>query len=177
MNKKISILSFIIFTLLLIPNMIVHAETELVVKNQDELKQALKNAEITTIVLGEDIETTEKINITRPVTINGNNHTIKYVGTFGSKASKDNTVWGGIYVLQVYKTSATIKNIKLTGANAALLVNGSKVNLEGTIDVSGNGFGGIELSQGKNVDETVKLTLSDDINIINTTENANTPTM
>ena len=73
------------------------------VHTQEELKQALSDTSVSTITLGNDIETTEKINIMRPVTIDGNHHTLRYVGTFGSSGSKDNTVWGGIYLLQVYK--------------------------------------------------------------------------
>ena len=61
------------------------------------------------------------------MTIDGNGYTMKYVGTFGQAGSTDNTTWGGIYWLQVYNTNATIKDIKLTGGNAALLVNGSNV--------------------------------------------------
>ena len=147
------------------------------VSNQTELKEALANENIEVIVLANDIETTEKINITRPVIIDGNNKTIRYVGTFGSSQSKDNTIWAGIYVLQVYKTTATIKNIKLTGANAALLVNGSNVKLEGTIDVSGNGFGGIELGKGKDVTTSPHLSLDSINQIINTTETENAPTL
>lgn len=147
------------------------------VNSQSELKNALLDENITVIELGNDIETTEKINITRPVTIDGNGYTMKYVGTFDSSGSKDNTVWNGIYLLQVYKTNATIKNIKLTNGNAALLVNGSTVTLEGNIDISGNGFGGIELSQGKNVTTISHLVIADGTKIINTTESASTPTL
>ncbi len=161
----------------LIPIIKVNAQTQVNVTNQQQLKDALNNKEVTDIKLSNDIETTEKINITRSVNIDGNNHTIKYVGTFGKENSNDNTIWSGIYILQVYKTSATIKDIKLTGGNAALLVNGSDVKLEGTIDVSGNGFGGIELGQGKDVTTTVKISLSDNTNIVNTTESNNRPTM
>ena len=102
---------------------------------------------------------------------------MKYVGTFGSAGSTDNTTWGGIYLLQVYKTNATIKDIKLTGGNAALLVNGSSVTLEGTIDVSGNGFGGIELSQGSGVTTISHLILTSDAKIVNTTESDDRPTL
>ncbi len=154
----------------------VHASGSSIVNNENDLKDALKDPDIDIITLGKDIDTHEKINITRPVTIDGNNNTIRYIGTFGSNQSNENTVWGGIYVLQVYKTTATIKNIKLTGGNAALLVNGSKVTLIGNIDVSGNGFGGIELGQGVGIDELNSLNI-DDATIINTTESANKPTL
>ncbi len=146
------------------------------VNNQEELKSALEDKSITTITLGKDIETTEKINILRDVTIDGNNHTIKYVGTFGKDGGKDNKVWGSIYVLQAYKSTITLKDIKLSGGNAALLANGSTVRLQGKIDVSGNGFGGIELSQGTGVDTTPHLII-DDAQIVNTTENKNAPTL
>ena len=164
--KKVFFLGFIA---LILPLMNVKAAT-VTVRNQSDLKAALQNTEATIISLGEDIETTEKINITRPVTIDGNNHTIKYVGKFGSDQSSDNKVWGGIYVLQVYKTNATIRNIKLTGGNAALLVNGGNVKLEGTIDVSGNGFGGIELGQGSGVEDINHLIMDENTTIVNSTE-------
>ncbi len=176
MRKKLCLgITLFLMTIMLLPIMNVHAESY-TVNNQDELKSALKNNDIDTIILGSDIETTEKINITRSVTIDGANHTIKYVGTFGAKGSKDNTVWGGIYVLQFYKTTGTLKDIKLTGANAGLLINGSNVTFVGTIDVSGNGFGGIELGQGSNVTEQNKLTLNN-ADIVNTTENDDHPTL
>ncbi len=167
--------SAIFLVVFLIPWMKPQALTT--VRTQEELKRALADPSISTITLGNDIETTEKINIMRPVTIDGNHHMMRYVGTFGSSGSKDNTVWGGIYLLQVYKTEATIKNIRLTGGNAGLLVNGSKVKLVGTIDVSGNGFGGIELAQGSGVDAVSHLILDDSSRIVNTTETSDKPTL
>lgn len=150
---------------------------EVTVNNQAELKDAIADSTVTTITLGSNIETTEKINITRPLTIDGNGNAIKYVGTFGKTGSTDNTTWGGIYILQVYNTNATIRDIKLTGGNAALLVNGSNVTFEGTIDVSGNGFGGIELGQGSGITTVPKLSLVNGAKIINTTEAENRPTL
>ena len=177
MFKKWLIFCTFLISLLFVASLKVSADAQVIVHNQEELKQAINNKEVTNIIIDNDINTTEKLNITHPLTIEGNNHTIKYVGTFGQEKSTDNTIWSGIYVFQIYKTSATLKNIKLTGANAALLVNGSSLNLAGTIDLSGNGFGGIELSQGKNVEEVSKLNLSDDINIINSTETNISPTL
>lgn len=167
----------LLFILSIIPIINVNAASSVTVHNQQELKDAIADSSVTTIELGNDIETTEKITTTRNVTIDGNGHTIRYIGTFGSSASSDNKVWGGIYVLQIYKSNVTIRNIKLTGGNAALLVNGGKLTLEGVIDVSGNGFGGIELGQGKGVDTTAHLTLSDNAQIVDTTESSNTPTL
>ena len=177
MTKINKIFLALIFAITICPSFNVLASGSKTVNSESELKEALNDDSISTIVLGSDIETTEKINIMRPVTIDGANHTIKYIGTFGSSNSSSNTVWGGIYILQVYKTTATIKNIKLTGGNAALLVNGSTVTLEGTIDVSGNGFGGIELGKGSDVNTAPHLILSNNSEIINTTETANSPTL
>ena len=175
MAKINKIFLALIFAISICPSFNVLANSSKTVNSESELKEALNDDSISTIVLGSDIETTEKINIMRPVTIDGANHTIKYIGSFGS--SNSNTVWGGIYVLQVYKTTATIRNIKLTGGNAALLVNGSTVTLDGTIDVSGNGFGGIELGKGSNVNTAPHLILSTNSKIINTTETPNSPTL
>ena len=170
--KKISIFLILLLSCFITTN--VNAESK-TVKNQDELKSALSNKDIDTIILGGDINTTEKINITRPIYLDGKNHTIKYVGKFGD--SDDFTVWAGIYVLQVYKTNATIKDIKLTGGNAGLLINGSVVKLEGTIDVSGNGFGGIELGKGANVSEAPRVDLDSSTDLKNDSESNDRPTL
>lgn len=173
--KKIFFL--IIFTVVLLPCINVKAATSKTVNNESELKEALNDSNISTIIIGSDIETTEKINILRDVTIDGNNKTIRYVGKFGSSNSTDNTVWGGIYVLQVYKCNVTLKNIKLTGGNAGLLINGGHATFIGKIDVSGNGFGGIELGQGSNVTTSPTLTIDENAEIINTTESEDRPTL
>ncbi len=177
MKKMWIILTAILLVIMMIPSSNAFAATEKTVKNQQELKDAIADKNISVIKLANDIETTEKITTTRPVTIDGNGHTMKYVGTFGKDNSKDNTVWGSIYLLQAYKTSLTLRDIKLTGGNAAVLANGSTVRLEGTVDVSGNGFGGIELSQGKDVTETAKIVFADDSKLINTTDGKNAPTL
>lgn len=173
LSKKIALL---LVALAIIPISDVSAKS-ISVSNQTELKNAIEDSSVDTITLESNIETTEKINITRPLTIDGNGYTMKYVGTFGKSGSTDNTTWGGIYLLQVYKTKATIKDIKLTGGNAALLVNGSDVTFEGVIDVSGNGFGGIELGQGSDVNTVPRLSLVNGAKIVNTTEASNRPTL
>ena len=79
--KKISkILLLFVLTITLSTTLSVNAATSKTVNNQAELKEALNDSNISTIILGSDIETTEKINIMRDVTIDGNNKTIKYVG-------------------------------------------------------------------------------------------------
>ncbi len=172
MLKKLFLCTILFFTM---TN--VYALDSKVVNNQEELKEALSDSKITTITLGSNIDTTEKINITRPVTIDGAGYTIRYVGKFGSSQSSSNTVWGGIYVLHFYKTTGTLRNIKLTGGNAGLLINGSQVKLEGIIDVSGNGFGGIELGKGSGVTNSSHAILDSDTKLVNTTESSDNPTL
>lgn len=161
MKKSLKI-AFLISVFTFMPFMSVNAESR-IVNSQDELKVAVVDDTVDTIVLGGDIQTTEKINIMRPVIIDGANHAITYIGTTYA------------YVLQFYKTTGTLKNIKLTGADGALLVNGSVVTLEGNIDVSGNRLGGIELGKGSGVTEFPDI-IADDATIINTTESSNAPT-
>ena len=178
MKKNFSkFLLLIILTIALIPALNVNAATSKTVNNEAELKEALNDSNISTIILGSNIETTEKINIMRDVTIDGNNKTIRYIGKFGASQSNDNTVWGGIYVLQIYKCNVTLKDIKLTGGNAGLLINGGHATCEGRIDVSGNGFGGIELGKGSGVTSSPTLTITDNAEIINTTESTDKPTL
>lgn len=177
MKKVSKILLLFVLTITLDTTLSVKAATSKTVNSEVELKEALNNSNVSTIILGSNIETTEKINIMRDITIDGNNKTIKYVGKFGSSNSSDNTVWGGIYVLQIYKSNVTLKNIKLTGGNAGLLINGGHATFVGRIDVSGNGFGGIELGKGNGVTTTPTLTITDNAEIINSSEAADKPTL
>jgi hypothetical protein len=120
----------------------------------EDFKAALEDASKTVINLTADFSTDEKILVDRAVTINGGDKKITF--------TNDPTGWQGNYVLHVYNTTGvTIKDIKLTGGDAALLVNGSEVTLEGAIDVSGNEFGGIESSKGVGVGTNPKLTVTD----------------
>ncbi|BBH23452.1 hypothetical protein Back11_47970 [Paenibacillus baekrokdamisoli] len=124
------------------------------VENSEELKTALENLTKTTIKVTADFSTAEKIIVSRAVTINGGNHAVTFTG---------NAVgWNGNYVFQVYNvTGETVfKNIKVTGADAAILVNGSNVTLTGTVDVSGNEFGGIELGKGVGVNSQPLLNIA-----------------
>lgn len=134
------------------------------VTNEEELKNALKDKNVKTINILNDITTTQKINVTRDVTINGNSHKI-------TMNIADKMTWGSHYVLQAYKSSVIINDITLTGGNAGLLVNKSNVTLNGTINVSGNGFGGIELT-GENPSINLK-----NANLVNNTETYLLPTL
>jgi putative cell wall-binding protein len=69
--------------------------------------------------------------------------------------------WQGIYGIQAYNAkNVTLKSVSSTGGDGGILVNGSVVTLEGTIDVSGNKFGGIEVSKGDDVEQVPMLNVN-----------------
>lgn len=57
--------------------------------------------------------------------------------------------WNSTYNVQCYNGTYMLSNIKASGGNAGILVNGATVTLGENIDVSGNKFGGIEVSKGQ----------------------------
>ena len=77
--------------------------------------------------------------------------------------------------MQVYKAKGyQINDCSLTGANGGLLVNGASATVK-NLDVSGNTFGGIEVSKGAKASEGSTLTVSG--TITNTTEEYGKPTI
>ena len=145
------------------------------VKNVTELEAALADPYITTINLveGDKFETDHSIIVSKPVTLNGNGQKITFTGDSGTWREDTQN-----YVIKVYNTEATIKDLGLTGANAGLQINASKVTLEGTIDVSGNAFGGMEVTKG--VAEGLnnpQLTIAEGATIANDDETVTTPTI
>lgn len=88
----------------------------------------------------------------------------------------DNTDWTGTYCIQFYNGTYDISNIKATGGNAGIIVNGSTATIGENVDVSGNVFGGIEVSKGTSTSlGDAKLTINTPI--INTTEAYGKPTV
>ncbi|CCV64138.1 hypothetical protein BN85405610 [Alteracholeplasma palmae J233] len=122
------------------------------VKDELGLRIALGNFRVAEIILTKGFELSQSLVVTRPVVINGNGNVLSL---------PTNTEWvKGSYVIQAFKTTGVvIKNITLAGGNAGLLVNGSEVTVE-NVEVTNNSFGGIEVSKGKNVTSTPKLTVN-----------------
>ena len=84
--------------------------------------------------------------------------------------------WNGAYGIQAYESTVTLNDVKATGADAGILVNGAEVTLEGVVDVSGNEFGGIEVAKG--VDATTMPKLKGTAaNLKNDTEQSGKPTI
>ena len=129
-----------------------------------DFEQAIEDATVSTIKLGGDIDAPGKISILRDVTIDGGDHTIKFDGTIGWKSN----------FLQVYKATATVKDLTVKDGNLAFFVNGGTLNIEGTVNISGN-FGGIGLSQGGGVTEVPTLNIGAGAVVNYTGESATTP--
>ena len=109
------------------------------VTTQTELEAALANSDITTINLINSISVDKSIIIDRSVAINGNNNTM----------SLTTVTSGNNQVLKTYngeeEITVELKDIKLTGANAALIVLDNSKVIATNVDVSGNAWGGIEV--------------------------------
>ena len=185
MKKLKLFLGLFISTFMVVPFMEVNAAEPVEVTTAKELYDYLEGSEVTEVKLMNDIETTHKINVTSDKIIDGNGYKITYVGTF-KDGSHDKTEWGsdaeapydgGVYVIQAYDANVTVKNITLTGGNVGLSANGANLTLEGTIDVSGNGFGGIELTKGAAPTLAVPSLTINNATIVNTTETDKLPTL
>lgn len=170
--------------------------TGALVTNIDELNAALSDNTIETIYLNNDItDLTSRVVVNRAVTINGNNHKLTFTDAINTAPNGekqgivvtandvvindltvemdaiDNEAWTGTYAIQVYNGTATLNNITTTGADGGIFANNSTITLTGTIDVSGNEFGGIEVSNGNPVLNATEATL------VNTTEEFKKPTI
>ncbi|GGD91036.1 pectate lyase-like adhesive domain-containing protein [Paenibacillus nasutitermitis] len=168
-------------------------------KNLTELQTALGDIQVTTINLTDDISgVAERLVVNRALTINGNGHTISYTDAInespsGSKhgiaveasgvtindlkvAMTAKLGWQGVYALQVYNSAGvTVNNFTGSGADAALLVNASEVNLTGVTTVTGNDYGGIEVAKGPDGINNAQLTVTG--TLVNGSEAADKPTI
>ncbi|WEK54687.1 MAG: S-layer homology domain-containing protein [Candidatus Cohnella colombiensis] len=170
------------------------------VTSENALRAALADPQVFTININADINNiSSTILVQRPfVEINGKGHTLTFSTDFAGEAPgsrqgigifakevvvndlevvvKNTTGWQGAYGIQVYDvTGVILNNYTGSGADAALLVNGSSVELKGITTVSGNDFGGIEVSQGSLASKpsTLKVTGT----LVNTTESSDKPTI
>lgn len=131
------------------------------VSTEEELVAAAANGELKSINLSAPIELTKTVTFKNPVVFNGNGHKITMKGTgkalvFTKDSTLNNvvvegtledpTVWSSAYAVQVYNGRYVINGLVASKMNAALLCGGSKTVLQGSVDVSGNGFGGLEVS-------------------------------
>ena len=146
------------------------------INNEEELRAAASSGK-GVYYLTKDIELDSQLNITAPITLDGEGKwtisrdtngvassdktanaivqitadgvTLQNLKVAGSSAATDD--WdNGEYGIKIYDAeNVTLRNVSVTKVNAGVLVNGSKATLEATVDVTGNIFGGIEVSKGE----------------------------
>ena len=155
------------------------------------MRAALENPDIETIALTSNFSTAATVSVGRAVDIDGQNHTITFTNTgqnlvvLASGASvhdltiqntAETTDWNSTYCIQYYNGTYDIHDIKTTGGNAGILVNSSTATLGSGVDVSGNNFGGIEVSQSSNPHMSASQLTINSV-IVNTTEAYGKPTV
>ncbi|WP_339215190.1 pectate lyase-like adhesive domain-containing protein [Solibacillus sp. FSL W8-0372] len=171
-----------------------------VVKTYEDLKIALADENIVTIDITNDIsDISEAIIVNRAVTINGIGNKLQFTSALNtlengkrqgilvladdvkisnlSVEMNGANSWQGVYGIQVYNAENVVLNdITASGADGGILVNGSEVELTGITTVSGNEFGGIEVSKGTAGGlRSSELTVTGDV--INVTEVYGQPTI
>ena len=160
----------------------------------DAITAATSGNEI--IVLQKDVALDARITIGAGITLDGNDYTItapNYRNDSTTAANdkgaillnggtiKDLTVVGpnsytggnwdnGEYGIKIYADDSVLENVTVTGANAGIQV-AADTTFKGTIDVSGNEFGGIE------VKDQATLTIDADATLVNSTETHDAPTI
>ena len=162
--------------------------------SEEELIAALDRAEAgETIELTGSVELTRQLVIEKEVVLDGNGYTIKkgesedvspnnagILVTSGATL-RDLTVEGpntnpagwdeGEFGIKFYQAEgAQLQDVTVEQANAGIQVNGGSVAMSGTIDVSGNEFGGIEVCREAELDLT-------EANLVNSGETKETPTL
>lgn len=156
------------------------------------MRAALENPQIETIALTGNFSTSTTVTVNRAVDIDGQNHTITFTNTgqnFVVIASGTNvhdltikntaantTEWNSTYAIQFYKGTYDIHDLTVTGANAGILINSSTATIGDNVDVSGNNFGGIEVSKSSNPDMPASQATINSV-ITNTTEAYGKPTV
>lgn len=150
------------FTTEITSNLVLVAEWKLttaVVYNQNELETAIANQEITTIKIGKDFEVDKSIVISRELIIDGQDKKIAKSGTPSYVSNGDN------YIFKLYSatpgTEVTIKNIKLSNNMGAIIVGNNTVAVVDNVDLTGNVWGGIEVSGQASLVAT-NLTMTDE---------------
>ena len=139
-----------------------------VVTDEASLVAAAADTEVTIVSIEASFSTSQKTVFSgRNVYIDGNGNKVSF--TANTPVS-----WNGDYVFQAYKNTVAIKNLAIAGGDAAIYANGATLNLQGVVNVSGNEFGGIEVSQGNGV--STPAVLNAGTTLVNSTESNAKPT-
>ena len=162
------------------------------VATEEDLKQAIANGDKEVKLTDNITVASGNLNLGTTEHFDGNGKTISFgttgqnlvsthSGTTIENVTIENTVateeWSSTYGIQCYNGDYTIRNCKVSNCNGGILVNSANVTLEGTIDVSGNKFGGIEVSKGS-ASGLGNATLNvNGATLVNTTEEYGKPTI
>ena len=157
----------------------------------ESLAAAAADPQVVDVEFSADIESASTVAFGgRSVSIDGKGHKLTFsntgqnlVLTGGGSVNgltvenvADTQTWNSTYCLQCYTGTYSVSGFTGTGGNAALLVNSSTMTLGSDIDVSGNSFGGIEVSKSSGEGmQSSSLTVSE--KIVNTTEEYGKPTI
>lgn len=162
------------------------------VATEEDLKQAIANGDKEVKLTDNITVASGNLNLGTTEHFDGNGKTISFgttgqnlvsthSGTIIENVTVENTVatedWSSTYGIQCYNGDYTIKNVTAKGGNAGILVNSANVTLEGTIDVSGNEFGAIEVSKSSNTQLQPSTLNINGATIVNTTEEFRKPTI
>ena len=134
-----------------------------IIEDVEDVQAALEDPDVSEMTLNAALPTTSEIQVDKPMTINGAGNTVTksepgkvFTMTKDStiediviENTADNAEWNSSYGVQFYTGEHTVKDSTFTGGNAGIIANSATVNLEGTIDVSGNTFGGIEVCRSQ----------------------------
>lgn len=174
------------------PNPEEPGETVTEVTTEEDLKQAILNEDKEIKLADNIIVATGNLDLGKVKHFNGNGKTITFsipgqnlVSTTNGTTIEnvtieninDNQEWNSTYGIQCYNGNYIIKNCKVNGCNGGILINSSNVVFEGTIDVSGNTFGGIEVSKSNNEGMRNSTLNINGASLINTTEEYGKPTI
>ena len=161
------------------------------VSNENDLDELISDTTKTSIEINGPIEISKETQINYKVNIDGNNQPISTstkgkVFTFLNGArcdnlviesSADNTGWNSSYGIHFYTANNSLNNATIKGFNAAILINGGELKLNGIIDISGNTFGGIEVSKGAASGLQSSLLDINNAKVINNSEEYGKPTI
>ena len=167
-----------------------------IIEDASDITEALSDPDVNELTLNAPIDTSAEIQIDKPMTLDGAGNTVtksepgkaftftrnSTVEDITIENTADNTEWNSSYGIQFYTGEHTVKDVKLTGGNAGIIANSATVNLEGTIDVSGNTFGGIEVCRS-GADTEIRAAMPAGVlningaTILNSTEEYGKPTI
>lgn len=137
------------------------------VATETELVEALEDPNVDVINITADLEINARLNVTRPLTINGGSKTVTVATDLGTDNSKKQALAilaEGVTVRDltinsaglaagatVYNGAAAFNNVSLLNSkNAALIVNGSTVTVVG-LKTSGSVWGAVNVDPGAGV--------------------------